>query len=403
MTMKQANPTADGAAGGIQELVDDAGRGSNHTLGAGRGEVPRWQPLPPDEIDLWDEPRPPVLRSEGVPEPAVAIVTAAAAPSLLLATPQPQDPVPGQSSGPFPARLDLPVRQNEVPQVQNTPVLTFRLKPTQPPTPSASAEARADSEVSHFTNEAARPGPLELSSRREPAAPGPEPPALRTDGDFTGVRSSLDSQSPEAGGGEAGPEPDARHDQPDPRPEAAEPPVRSFLVAESALEARAAGNFPRSEAIAKESGPPIPEPIDSSPVAKVEQARRASGQVKQVRLDLGTQSQDLSLTFRERGGQVEIAVHSPDRGIRQTLQSEVSDLVGQLERAGYEVDLSAIAPPPDERAPQRQPTETGGGLDAFADSRRRDAQDEQPRHRRRQHPRPEGWKQILEETQWRIQ
>lgn len=429
LAVRSAYLSADGAADAISDVIDDSGGGQDRRGSRGGEELPHFHPLAPDGSDRSEPLRPDdrqtamtlpvgqggpggtlveppaVLPSAGVLDPAGSGATVAAATSHPTSVPQTQDPVPGHSPGPFRAS-DLPLRPNEIPQVPGPPALTFHLRPTEPPAAPGPAEPTPAGKAANFANQVAPGTNLEIASGERSAAPGSETRPLRAGGDATGVQLIPDSQSAHARGGGTGTETDARQDPPGSGQQAAEPPARSFPVAESAVESASPSRSPASE---RESGPSIPQPLDSSPVEKVEQARRASGQlksgqVKQVRLELGPQSQDLSLTFRERGGQVEIAVHSPDRAIRQTLQSEVSDLVGQLERAGYEVDLGAGRQAAGEEVPHGRPAEGGGSLDPFADSRRRDAQgDQQSRQRRRQPPRSEGWKQILEETQWRIQ
>jgi hypothetical protein len=238
--------------------------------------------------------------------------------------------------------------------------------------------------------------------------------ALRQPADFQisghDASSRLIPQTSDPGGEPAGRDPGSRMPFEPPAPTVQRPdPLDTAPGAEAAAPETAGGPRPEPAAIqpreplaarATEPAPP-PEP-QRPPVSPSERLADAASPappakppaaVRQVELDLTPDpNREVTVTLRERAGNVEVEVRAQDPLMRQQLQSEVGELVGNLERSGYEVD---VAP----RAAQDLPFDAAGGQ-GRGNSRHSDPRSP---HARRRGTRPGEWNQVLEQTTWQTQ
>lgn len=158
----------------------------------------------------------------------------------------------------------------------------------------------------------------------------------------------------------------------------------------------------REAPAARAASPTTPHEAPRPPLSPSEQLADAASPappakppaaVRQVELDLAPDpNREVMVTLRERAGNVEVEVRAQDPLMRQHLQSEVGELVGKLERAGYEVDVAA-------RAAQDLPFDAAGGH-GRGNPRQPDQRAPQPGRRA---SRPAEWNQILEQTTWQTQ
>lgn len=125
---------------------------------------------------------------------------------------------------------------------------------------------------------------------------------------------------------------------------------------------------PASPAPAQRAG----GPVTAEPPAAPEPAQ-ASQRVREVSIVLPREPNSgprVELNIAERGGEVRVAVRTPDPGVRQTLRAELPALVERLEQGGYRAEAAAAGL---ERAAAQHPhviraegTADAGGRDQMA-------------------------------------
>ncbi len=129
---------------------------------------------------------------------------------------------------------------------------------------------------------------------------------------------------------------------------------------------------------------------------------------RQIVIDLkDSTGEDLRMAVRDRGANVQISLHSSDGALREAIRSGVSELAGNLELAGYQVDGMTI-----ERTRESTMQWTGGQSDS-PDSGPEPERQNSPRNRDQQPPpgadagngssRGRGrrdWKRSIEEELW---
>jgi hypothetical protein len=122
--------------------------------------------------------------------------------------------------------------------------------------------------------------------------------------------------------------------------------------------------------------------------------------VQDIRLQLGGEHHPpVQLRFVEKGGEITVAVRTPDTGLRDDLRDHLAQLAGRLERSGYATETwrpSAAADARNDLPPRGQAAPDSGQHSSGGDDTRRQSEG------RQQHPQPQEarphWVEELEDA-----
>lgn len=134
----------------------------------------------------------------------------------------------------------------------------------------------------------------------------------------------------------------------------------------------AKGNIPSAEVFSIAPGAELIKPTESAskepaPLIKAESKSEINSpvrtpQARDISLKLSpNDSPGVELRISERGGKVHVAVHSTDGDLRHSLQSNLGELVGRLERKGFETETWTPSHGTDRNIGPAQETAAGGG------------------------------------------
>jgi hypothetical protein len=121
--------------------------------------------------------------------------------------------------------------------------------------------------------------------------------------------------------------------------------------------------------------------------------------VQDIRLQLGGEHHPpVQLRFVEKGGEITVAVRTPDAHLRDDLRDHLAQLAGRLERSGYSTDIWRPAASAEARngLPSRdQAAPDSGRYSSSGDDARRQSEGRQEQQQQEARPR---WVEELEDA-----
>jgi hypothetical protein len=147
----------------------------------------------------------------------------------------------------------------------------------------------------------------------------------------------------------------------------------------------------------KTSAPETPHP--SSDSLELEAASAVQPQsIREISFRLAASSTNVDVQVAQRAGKVQVSVRTADPELAKSLQTNLGELVGQLEDKGFKTETWTPVTPQPGGGPVREPSNAANSQSQSNDSGSRGGQQDQPHGQQESNHQQQGrWKSQLEE------